>query len=95
MDIFDKIGNILDNIELILSGLVLIIFVWFLFASGIEKFGAKGFFITLIMLTALIGFWFLVYDLTSEQSFLVQALAEFIVAITFYFVLKAFLKGIY
>ncbi len=93
MDIFDKVGNILDNIELILDGLILIIFIWFLFASGIEKFGIKGLFITLVMLIALIGFGFLVYDLTQGQSFLIQALAEFIVVITFYFILKAFLKG--
>lgn len=94
MDIFDKVGNILDNIELILDGLILVIFIWFLFASGIEKFGIKGLFITLVMLIALIGFGFLVYDLTQGQSFLIQALAEFVVGITFYFVLKYFLKGV-
>lgn len=95
MDTFDKIGVILDNIELILDGLILVLFLWFLFASGIEKFGVKGFFITLVMLTGLIGFGFLVYDLTQGQNFLVQALSEFLVAITFYFILKAFLKGTY
>ena len=94
MGTFDQIGVILDNIELILDGLILVIFIWFLFASGIEKFGAKGFFITLVMLAGLIGLGFLVYDLTQGQSFLVQALAEFLVCITFYYVIKTFLKGI-
>lgn len=95
MDIFDKIGNILDNIELILVGLFFIVFIFYLFAAGIEKFGVKGFFITLVMLTTLIAFSLWVFDVTQEQNFLVQALAEFLVGITFYFVIKTFLKGIF
>lgn len=93
MDTFDKIGVILDNIELILVGLFFIAFLFYLFAAGIEKFGVKGFFITLLMLTALISFGFLIYELTEGQNFLIQALAEFVVGITFYYVLKTFIKG--
>ncbi len=94
MDVFDRIGNILDNFESILAGLIFLAFLFILFSASIEKFGVKGFFIVLLLLTALIGFGFLVYELTEGQNFFVQALAEFVVGITFYFVLKYFLKGI-
>ncbi|MBR2526778.1 hypothetical protein IKE67_09965 [bacterium] len=94
MDTFDKVGDILDNFELILVSLLFIVFIFYLFAAGIEKFGIKGFFITLIMLTALIAFSLWIFDITQGQSFLVQALAEFVVCITFYYVIEAFLKGI-
>lgn len=94
MDIFDKISNILDNFESILVGLIFLAFLFILFSASVEKFGIKGFFITLIMLVGLISFGFLVYDLTEGQNFFVQALAEFVVGITFYFVLKFFLKDI-
>ena len=94
MEALDKLGDILDYIELILVGWLFIVFIYYLFAAGIEKFGVKGFFITLIMLTALIAFCVWVFDITQGQNFFVQALAEFLVCITFYYVIKAFLKGI-
>ncbi len=94
MDIFDRIGNILDNFELILTGLIFLAFLFILFSASVEKFGIKGVIIVIIMLAGLIAFGFLVYDLTQGQSFLVQALAEFLVCITFYYVIKTFLKGI-
>lgn len=94
MDIFDRIGNILDNFELILAGLIFLAFLFILFSASVEKFGIKGVIIVIIMLAGLIAFGFLVYDLTQGQSFLVQALAEFLVCITFYYVIKTFLKGI-
>ncbi len=93
MDIFDRIGNILDNIEFILVSLFSLAFLYYCFVAGIEKFGIKGFFITLIMLVGLIGFALWVYDLTQGESFLIQALAELVVGLTFYYILKAFLKG--
>ena len=93
MDIFDRIGNILDNFELILAGLIFLAFLFILFSASVEKFGIKGFFITLIMLLGLIGFALWVYDLTQGESFLIQALAELVVGLTFYYILKAFLKG--
>ena len=45
------------------------------------------------MLLGLIGFALWVYDLTQGESFLIQALAELVVGLTFYYILKAFLKG--
>ena len=95
MDIFDRIGNILDNIELILVGLIFICFLFICFSACIEKFGIKGFFIMIIMLAGLLAFGFLVYDLTQGQNLFVQALAEFVVGITFYYALKYFLKDIF
>jgi len=94
MDIFDRIGNILDNFESILVGLIFLCFLFYLFSASVEKFGIKGVFIVIIMLAGLIAFGFLVYDLTQGQNLFVQALAEFVVGITFYFILKYFLKGI-
>ncbi len=93
MDTFDKIGDILDNIELVLVGLFFLVFIFYLFAAGVEKFGIKGFFITLIMIAALIAFGFWIYDLTQGQNLFVQALAELVVGLMFYYVLKTFLKG--
>lgn len=94
MENLDIIGDILDNIELILAGLIFLAFLFILFSASVEKFGIKGVIIVIIMLAGLIAFGFLVYDLTQGQSFLVQALAEFLVCITFYYVIKTFLKGI-
>lgn len=94
MDIFDRIGNILDNFELILAGLIFLAFLFILFSASVEKFGIKGVIIVIIMLAGLIAFGFLVYELTQGQNLFVQALAEFVVGITFYFVLKYFLKRI-
>ncbi len=94
MDIYDKIGNILDNFESILVGLIFLVFLFYLFSASVEKFGIKGVCIVIILLAGLIAFGFLVYELTQGQNLFVQALAEFVVGITFYFVLKYFLKGI-
>lgn len=93
MDSFDRIGDILDNIELVLVSLFCLVFLYYCFVAGIEKFGVKGFFLTLIMLVGLIGFALWVYDLTQGQSFLIQALAELVVGLVFYYILKAFIKG--
>ena len=84
-----------DGIGTILEVSILILFIFICFSAGIEKYGIKGFFITVFFLGVLIGFGIWIYDLTIGQSFFVQALAEIIVGLTVYYALKYFLKDIF
>ncbi|MBR1943665.1 hypothetical protein IJ843_08025 [bacterium] len=87
--------TIWDGIGTILEFSILVLFVFICFSAGIEKYGIKGFFITLFFLSVFIGFGFWIYDLTIGQSFGIQLLAELVVGLTFYYALKYFLKDIF